>query len=402
MNSSSRSLGCLQSARHAAMKHDRDRGDERRDRGRSGRGATDSRRSVSPQARRPRIQDRDADHSRHDHASASPQRSGSHARHSRRARDNSSHRSRRRSVSRSGRHRERDTSPRYSDDRRPTPTETYSRHVSHRSEAHRASPIGDSATAAKRPRSRSPPSTSRRKKSRRDQQSSRSKRSRDSPEFEKPEHPRRARDRHRSPHRRARSGERTDREVDSRYDLSTSDRRYPTDRSTGSHQPESDTRSYASRFDSRGSTRSRESSPLSPSRNESHRRRPRSPNPTSRNPLNAVLPDSNRQARSPRGQRRSDKGWSREDSKKDSRSGVPAPNSIDVKMGSRGGSHFRGGYASQQGAYSHKSQHNSDPRGTYSQSPTPNSSYNSPTSQSSSYVGGRPGWNGQQFSPPHS
>ena len=408
MNSSFRSSGRSQSARHAAMKHDRDHGDERRERGRSGRGAVDSRRSVSPQARRPRTDDhRDVDYPRHD----SSFRSDSRNRHPRRSRDDSKHRSGRRSVSRDGRHRARDSSPRYSDNRgaAPSRTDEHSRERSRRSDAPGGGGNSIGGAGSKRHRSRSPPSAnSRRKRSRRAGRNKR--RSKHSPEFERPELPRRNRDRHRSPRRRGRSGESIDRDTDSVYDRATPERRHAEERSF--HRGGSETRSHASYGGSRLSSPVLDRSPLSsPSRNTSRDRAVRSPSVASRGRADPSLhhPDSRRVA-SPPGQHRSRnrKGRSREDRKKDSsQPAATGANSVEVSMSSRGGGgSFRGGYPSQPGPgpFPHKGPFGNDPRTNYSQSSTPNSSYhNSPTSQSSSYGTGqaRPGWNGQQFSPPH-
>lgn len=378
MNSSFLFSGRSQSARHAAMKHDRDRGDERRDRGRPGRGANDSRRSVSPQARRPQHEDRPAHRGRHDDLSAFPpdQRSDRHSR--RRSREDNNHRSHRRSVSRGEKHRGRDRSPRFFDDRQQTRTRSR--------ESSRRSPGAGGGAFTKRPRSRSPPSpSSRRKKSRR---SGRNRRAKHSPEFEKPEPPRRHRERRRSPHRspprRGRSGDRLDRDTDSAYDRRSPERRPVEDR--GYRRRGSETWSHASR----------DSSPRSPYRDLSREREPRSPSVASRgrddHPNASAL-----RPHSPHDHHRSSKGHPR--GRRDQETGSGSGNA-EAAMGSRGTGGFRGGYSSQQNSFPSHKQSGHDSRGSFSQSPTPNSSYhNSPASQSP--YNSRSGRNGQQFSPSH-
>ncbi|MBE3042046.1 hypothetical protein IMZ48_05580, partial [Candidatus Bathyarchaeota archaeon] len=168
------------------MRHDRDRADERRDRARSGRGEPDPRRSISPETRRRRHDDRDAARGR----AESTYRSD----HPRRHRDHSSRHSRhssRRSRSRGDRYRDRSPSRRYSDDRRgPRPDLSPRRSPRARAYADDGG-IDDPGLGSKRLRSRSPsPAGSYRKKSRRDHRERDSDRRRTS---------HRSRERHRSP-----------------------------------------------------------------------------------------------------------------------------------------------------------------------------------------------------------
>lgn len=372
-------------ARHAAMKHDRDRGDDRRDRGRQGRGSLDSRRSISPEARRPRHDDRDAGRDR-----GEPK---FHSDYAQRPRERSGWRSSRRSRSRSGRHRDR-SHRRYSDDRR-DPRHDLSPRRSPRHPGY-ADDADDAGAGSKRPRSRSPsPAGSYRKKSRRDHSDRHSDRRRH-----------RSRDRHRSPRHRPRPRDRvrdSESAVDP-YDRAGSEARsvagdsraadYPS-RRTHRASPDNDAWSRESRIESNRSSPARHTSPH-PASHPSQNRPPTSSSAGSRGRVERDFrpSDTERRHPSPRGGHRSgrdrsrERGFSREDP------AASGANSIEVNMGSRGQSHA--GYSSQHaGPFSHKTQHGLDSRANHSHSPTPNSSYhNSPTSQSSYH--GRSGWNGQQ------
>ncbi|CAI4213929.1 unnamed protein product [Parascedosporium putredinis] len=99
---------------------------------------------------------------------------------------------------------------------------------------------------------------------------------------------------------------------------------------------------------------------------------------------------------SPHDHHRSGKGHPR--GRRDQETGSGTGNA-EAAMGSRGTGGFRGGY-SQQNSFPSNKQYGHDSRGSFSQSPTPNSSYhNSPASQSP--YNARSGRNGQQFSPSH-
>lgn len=378
-------------ARHAAMKHDRDRGDDRRDRGRPGRGTLDSRRSISPDARRPRHDDRDAGRDRGE--------SKLHSDYAQGPRDRSGWRSSRRSRSRSGRYRDR--SPRrYSDDRRDSRPDLSPR----RSPRHPgyADDGDDAGAGSKRLRSRSPsPAGSYRKKSRRDHSDRHSDRKRH-----------RSRDRHRSPRHRPRPGDRVGRDSESAvdpYDRAGSETRsvagdsrasdYPS-RRTRRASPDNDAWSRESRIESNRSSPARHISPH-PASHPSQNRPPTSSSAGSRGRAerDSRPSDTERRHPSPRGRHRSRRDRSRERGITQEDPAASGANSIEVNMGPRAGQ-FHAGYSSQHaGPFSHKTQHGLDSRATYSQSSTPNSSYhNSPTSQTSYH--GRPGWNGQQqFSP---
>lgn len=380
--------------RHAAMRHDRDRGDERRDRGRSGRDDLDPPRSVSPHARRRRHDDRDAA----DDRSESKYRSD----HSRRHREHGSRHSSRRSRSRGARYRDRSPSRRYSDDRGgPRPDLSPRRSPRRRGYADDGS-FDDTSLGSKRLRSRSPsPSGSYRKKSRRDHSERR-------PDRKRTSH--RSRERHRSPRRRPRPDDRIRRDsasVSDTYDRADSEARSLFGDGRAQDLPsrnardtaEFGTRSRDSRVGSRRSSPTRNPSPRSAY--PPHSRRQTSRSPGSRGPSDRDLrsPDPGRRHPSPEGRHRSGRERSRERGFSKNDPAATGANSVDVNMGSRTG-HFQGGHPSQHSSFTHKTHHGGESRHSYSQSPTPNSSYhNSPNSQSS-HIGGRSGRNGQQqFSP---
>lgn len=381
--------------RHAAMRHDRDRGDERQDRGRSGRGELGPPRSVSPHARRRRHDDRDAG----DDRTESKYRSDR----SRRHREHSSRHSSRRSRSRSGKYRDLSPSRRYSDDRgghRPDLSPRRSPRL--RGYADDGA-FDDTGLGSKRLRSRSPsPSDSYRKKSRRDHSDRHSDRKRTA---------HRSRERYRSPRHRPRPGDRVrrDSDVSDRYDRAGSETRSVGDSRAPdflSRNPrdtaELDTWSRDSRAGSRRSSPTRDLSPRSTY--PPHNRRAASRSPARRGLQEQRLrsPDSGRHHQSPEGLQRSGRRRSRERGFSRIDAAATGANSLDVNMGSRTAGHFQGGHPSQHSSFSHKAHYGADYRTNYSQSPTPNSSYHSsPISQSqSSYLGGLTGRNGQpQFSP---
>lgn len=377
------------------MRHDRDRADERRDRGRSVRGEPDLRRSVSPEPRRRRHDDRDAGRVE----TESRYRSD----HSRRHREHSSRHSSRRSRSRGDRYRDRSPPRRYSDDRRgPRPDLSPRRSPRPRSYADDGG-IDDVSLGSKRLRSRSPsPAGSYRKRSRRDHRERESDRRRTS---------HRSRERHRSPRRRHRPGDRDrggSESISDPYDRAGSetrslvgDRRRHDISSRDPHRDtaELDTWSRDSRAGSQRLSPTRRLSPRQPPY-PSHNRRVASRSPASRGPSERGVrsPDAGRRHPSPEGRHRSGRERSRERGFSKYGPGTTGGNSIEVNMGPRTG-HFQGGHPSQQASFSHKPHHGTDSRPSYSQSSTPNSSYhNSPASQSP-HLGGR-GRNGQQqFSP---
>lgn len=377
------------------MRHDRDRGDERQDRGRSGRGEPDHQRSVSPPSRRRRHDDRDAARPRTE--------SKSRGEYPRRHREHSSRHSSRRSPSRNDRYRDHSTSRRYSDDRRSSRPDYSPRRSPHQRGYADDSAIDDAGVGSKRLRSRSPsPAGSYRKKSRREHSDRHSDRKRSS---------HRSRERHRSPRRRPRPGDRARRDSESiadPYDRPGSEtrslaggRRTPDFPTRSSHRdPVELDWSRESRFGSQRSTPTRHLSPRSSHPPRSRRPNSRSPGPRGPSERELRSPNPERRPQSPEGRHRSGRGRSRERGFVRQDPSATGANNIDVNMGPRPG-HFQGGHPSQQASFTHKTHHGGDSRQPYSQASTPNSSYhNSPNSQSS-YHGGRSTWNGQQqFSPP--
>lgn len=402
-------------ARNAAMKNDQRHGDERRDRGRDGRGVNNSRRSPSP-PRRPRPagaelvarQDRpDRPHERH------PDKSQPSYRHRHRSRDRSKERPPRPSHSSSRRHRDRDDH-RNRDRSRDAGSQPDGRggqppKASSRSRSRgRGQPL--SPPPSKRPRSRSPsPASHHRKKSKHDPRERRI-------QDESNGYPESLRLRRHSshPHRSLSPSPRDHkpRSKDKPDDLSAVRR---------------DNRSRSPLQDCPPSSSARPRSSRSHRDHPEHGQRSRSPvagfrrhPPSGRHSLS---PHPNRPGRSssvasqdragpdfdgrppypprsPRGYRsRGGKGRPFDEARFSSKFEPPSGSNKEADMAARGG--YRGGYHPNQQSFPHKSQYN-DPRG-FSQSPqhaTPGSSFQNSPSTQSPYGGGRGGWGGQQYSPP--